>query len=522
MPDGVLKSKLESISHREPTLTQAPNPTHAPSLLDRWRYSFRTRLLLTYTVLWFALNLLTGVTVYWIVSSSLQEKMGEQLLAMGRLVAQTLSGQLAGPLQPSLPDSREIAGLTPVLQGFLKAGVLQDLTLLNPQGTVLLDATGEAVPGFKSPLLSPKNLEALSQNKPVIIPIHAGDFGLLHQSVFIPLPRGLLLQVDADPKSLEVLKKFKTYSLLLGLPGLFLSALVSVLVAGTVLRPISTVVRLVEEVAQGRYPKDPVPSTRRDELGQLETSIRSMSARIEAREVELSHLKKEAENLAEQMKEIAGGIAHEVRNPLGIIRGEAEWIEKKSVGSADIQPASQKIQAQVKALNYLVTRFLEYSRAFRLDLKVQTPADWIESLAQDLAPLAQKQAIQVVKEIRPCGPVEADSALISNSLYNLGLNALQAMPNFGTLTLRLTESDGFARIEVEDTGAGIPDDVLPNLFKPFFSTKVSGTGLGLAFTQKVVLAHGGKIEAFNRKADGYIPAGGAVFRIELPIVKGNA
>jgi signal transduction histidine kinase len=521
LPEGPLKSRLEEFSQRDSTLTQVPNPTHYNSFLDRWRYSFKAKLLLTYTLLWFALTLLTGVTVYWIVSASLQEKMGEQLLAMGKLVAQQLSGELSGPLQPSLPDSKEIAGLTPVLQGFLKAGVLQDITLLNPQDTVLLDATGEAVPGFKTPLLGQKSLEELGRNQPVVLPIHAGDFGLLHQSVFVPLPKGLLLQVDADPKSLEVLKKFKDTSLLLGLAGLFLSALVSMAVAGTVLKPVGTVVRLAEEVAQGRFPKDSSLATRLDELGQLERSILSMSDRIEARETELSRSRKEAENLAGQMKEIAGGIAHEVRNPLGIIRGEAEWIEKKSAGSPDITPAARKIQAQVKALNYLVTRFLEYSRAFKLDLKAQYPAEWIENLAQDLAAQAQKQAVQVAKEIRPCGQVEADSALISNALYNLGLNALQAMPAWGTLTLRLYEEGNFARIEVEDTGPGIPDDVLPKLFKPFFSTKSSGTGLGLAFTLKVVLAHGGKMEAFNRKADGYLPAGGAIFRVELPIVKGN-
>jgi signal transduction histidine kinase len=501
-------------------LTQPTQPIHTPSFFERWRYSFKTKLLLTYTVLWFTLTLLTGTTVYWIVSNSLQEKMGEQLLAMGRLVAQRMNGELSGPLQPSLPDSREMASLTPLLQGFLKAGVLQNITLLNPQGTALLDATGEAVPGFKSPLLNPQNLADLGAGKPVVLPVHAGDFGQLHQSVFIPLPKGLLLQVDADPKSLEVLKRFKTFSLLLGLAGLLLSAFVSIVVARTVLEPVGTVARLAGEVAQGRYPKDSNPTARLDELGQLERSLYQMASRIEARETELSFMRKEAENQAEQMKEIAGGIAHEVRNPLHIIRSEAEWIEKKAAGSQEILPAVQKIQGQVKALNYLVTRFLEYSRAFKLNAKVQYPAELIENLAQDLMESAKKQAVQVVPAIRPCGQIEADSALLSNALYNLGLNALQAMPTWGTLTLRLEEAGDFARIEVEDTGAGIPKEVLPNLFKPFFTTKSSGTGLGLAFTQKVVLAHGGRIEAFNRQGDGYVPAGGAVFRVEIPLVKG--
>ena len=96
------------------------------------------------------------------------------------------------------------------------------------------------------------------------------------------------------------------------------------------------------------------------------------------------------------------------------------------------------------------------------------------------------------------------------------MNALESMPQAGTLTLRLKNDGLFALMEVEDSGPGFSDEAKANLFKPFFSTKASGTGLGLAFVQKVVFAHGGRLEALNS------PSGGAIIRIFLPLLKGES
>ena len=224
------------------------------NLLFFWRRSFKNKLLLTFTGLWLVLSLATGLIIYRIVSQSLEEKMGEQLLAMGRLVGQELSSQFQELSQPKLPGSLA-ATLAPSLRRFLDAGVLQNVTLLNTQGTVLMDATGEAVPGFKTLVLSDREIELLRRNQPVLLPVRAGDFGILHQSVFIPLSNGPILQVDATPKSLEVLSRFRNFSIFLGLVGFFVSALVSLLVAQTVLKPVSNIAWLAYEVAKGRYPE---------------------------------------------------------------------------------------------------------------------------------------------------------------------------------------------------------------------------------------------------------------------------
>ncbi len=440
--------------------------------------------------------------------------MGEQLLSMGRLVGKELSSQFSGLSQPELPGSLT-ATMVPSLRRFLDAGVLENITLLNSQGTVLLDATGEAVPGFKSLLLTEPQIDQLRRNLPVLLPVHAGEFGMLHQSVFIPLSKGTILQVDANPKSLEVLRRFRNFSVLLGLMGFLVSALVSLLVAQTVLKPVETVSNLAREVAKGRYPDTTTPGAQRmDELGQLEGSLLEMSAQIKAREEELSRLRQAAEVQAEQMKEVAAGIAHEVRNPLIIIRGEAEWVEKMAVHLPEAIPPLQKIQDQVKALNYLVRRFLEYGRAFHLDKEFLALEDLLKELEFALTEQARNQAVIVKIEMELLDKVEADRTLLSNSLYNLGLNALEVMPKGGILTLRLRREGLSALVEVEDTGPGFSDDVKSKLFKPFFSTKTSGSGLGLAFVHKVVSAHGGRVEAFN------IPSGGAVFRLYLPISKG--
>ena len=143
------------------------------------------------------------------------------------------------------------------------------------------------------------------------------------------------------------------------------------------------------------------PIRRMDELGQLEASLLEMASQIRDREGELSRLRRTAEEQAEQMKEVAAGIAHEVRNPLVIIRGEVEWVEKMGAHLPEAAMSLRKIQDQVKALNYLIRRFLEYGRAFHLNREPLSLAELLKTLEKALEEQLQNKAVNVKTEIQP-------------------------------------------------------------------------------------------------------------------------
>ena len=336
--------------------------------LDRLNKSFRAKLLLFHALLWSVLFAGTGAVIYHIVYKRLETKMGEQLLAAARLVAQQLESNVPANLQPGFFDSRPSRALSRQLRSFLKAGVLENIILLNEQGTVLLDATGEAVPGFKSGWLQgQKPLEKKVDLKPRVLPLQKGDFGLLHQSVLLPLRPSLFLEVDADPRYLEVLSDFTRVSLVLGFLGLCVSGMAGFFVAQRVLHPINLVFKMTGDIMRGEYPHPGKPA-RSDELGHWVQLMQAMFRKIHNRELELTFLRQAAENQAEEMKMVSAGIAHEVRNPLGVILGQADLIQKKTGHlDPDLQAAAQKIQSQVQTLNNVVTKFLDYSRSFNLE-----------------------------------------------------------------------------------------------------------------------------------------------------------
>lgn len=482
--------------------------------LNRLNQSLKTKLLLFHALLWSFLFAGTGAVVYQIVYHRLEAKMGEQLLAMSQLVAQQLESSVTTRLQPGSFDTPDgfFLNLTARLRGFLKAGILDNIILLDRQGTVLLDATGEAVPGFKRPWRKdPQKLLAKAISKALILPIQKGDFGLLHQSVLLPFAPEMILEVDADPHSLDVIREFTRVSLVLGLVGLCVSGMAGAFVAQRVIRPMNLVYKMTGEVLDGQFPQweGSLPS---DELGRWAKLLQAMFWKIHHRETELGLLRRTAENQAVEMKLVAAGIAHEVRNPLGVIQGQVDRIQKKARDlDLDLQASAEKIQAQVQALNILVSKFLEYSRVFHLERRPFPLPDLLSSVAQDITDQAGRQKVEILQDFGPCEDLSADWNLLYNSFYNLALNSLQVMPQGGKLIFRLRQILNRAMIEVEDNGPGIAPTNLPKLFTPFFSTKAEGTGLGLAFTEKVFRAHGGQIEALNR------PEGGAVFRIILPL-----
>jgi two-component system sensor histidine kinase HydH len=212
---------------------------------------------------------------------------------------------------------------------------------------------------------------------------------------------------------------------------------------------------------------------------------------------------------------LAAGVAHEIRNPLSSLKGFATYFKEKYKVSDRDQDIARIMIQEVDRLNRVVSQLLEFSRPVRLYLQ---PAA-LKPLIEDTFRLVDQQssAIDVAMTLEmddeQCrGRIDADK--MKQVLLNLYHNALDAMPDGGRLSVRVTNAENNSVcLEVKDTGAGIQPKDHPHVFEPYFSTKKSGTGLGLAIVHNIIEAHQGKIEIASQQGEG------TVVRITLPADK---
>src|SRR5262245_57197708 len=207
---------------------------------------------------------------------------------------------------------------------------------------------------------------------------------------------------------------------------------------------------------------------------------------------------------------MAAAIVHEIRNPLGAIKGAAEALESSVPGVR--KEFLDIIKLESDRLNGLVTDFLRLARP-RAPEMLPTP---VREVIDSVVKLARKQAeaSRVRIEIFAAGdlpPVMMDAEQMKQVLLNLILNAIDAMPGGGRLTIYVDRSSNGLVIAVKDTGEGIDPVVRATLFSPFVTTKARGSGLGLAIAHRLVSQHGGRITADDAAG------GGAVFQVWLPL-----
>ncbi len=238
---------------------------------------------------------------------------------------------------------------------------------------------------------------------------------------------------------------------------------------------------------------------------------------------------KERDRLA-AIGEMAAGLAHEIRNPLGAIKGAAQLLvgpDGKPIESADTGEFLTIIVEEADRLNEVVTQFLQYARPERGDRHQQVAvdvSDVVRKTVQLLETSAEEAGVSVELDLAGGLPdVLGSPEQLHQVFLNLGLNAVQAMEAGGTLTIatarRLRSRLGygsFAEIRFRDEGEGIPRDRIPNLFIPFYTTKEKGSGLGLAICQRIVNQHGGAIEVRSQ------PGRGATFSVVLPAMADEA
>lgn len=211
--------------------------------------------------------------------------------------------------------------------------------------------------------------------------------------------------------------------------------------------------------------------------------------------------------------QLSAGLAHEIRNPLSTIKGSAEMLLRNVDGNGAVaHELAGFISTEVDRTNALVTRFLDFARPLALHLEKTEIAEVIDEAVAEVEKHTPPLDVSIYKNYSPdIPPLLLDRQLIERVLYNLLLNAAQASPPQGSVTVVTRQVGDTVEVGVVDRGSGIAAKDRESIFNPFFTTKSSGVGLGLAIVAKIVDEHGGQITVESE------PGAGSVFRVFLPM-----
>jgi PAS domain S-box-containing protein len=251
---------------------------------------------------------------------------------------------------------------------------------------------------------------------------------------------------------------------------------------------------------------------------ELERRVEERTAALQREMAERRRLEQEAQRAQHfaLLGRLAAGVSHEIRNPLGAIFLHVDLLEEElhqpsADGPTLIAQSLAEIKTQLARLDDLVQSYLSLVRVANLERQVQDLGAAVQTWAAEFAALAAPRRVAIrVRGLEALGSVAFHASTLRRALLNLVQNALDAMPQGGTITLAGARTATHAQLEVRDTGCGVPAERLSRLFEPLYTTKPGGTGLGLYIVQEIVAAHGGHIAVHSAVGRG------TTFTVRLP------
>lgn len=235
---------------------------------------------------------------------------------------------------------------------------------------------------------------------------------------------------------------------------------------------------------------------------------------IQKRAMERLRLKErlsKAERLS-ALGEMAAGISHEIRNPLGIIRSSAELLKKKVTKFDPSNTIPDIIVEEASRLNNIITGFINFAMPRSPVLIPCRIEEVIEKNITYLSVQIKEKGYAINRNYQNFLPeIQADANMLYQSFLNIFINAMQAMPAGGAIDVTISADDHIVTVNFDDQGQGIDDQVLEKIWDPFFTTKEMGTGLGLGIVKNIIESHSGSIQILNREL------GGARVTVELPV-----
>jgi two-component system, NtrC family, nitrogen regulation sensor histidine kinase NtrY len=442
-------------------------------------------------------NLPDGVTLS--LSAIRQVQIGDKPLYVigGRRLDKDFMGSLELP-----------AGMRAILYPNLAKGFYPEL-LVAPSGSVP-----------QAQRLAPLIEQVQAQRQEATSLLHWSNSAVDDESVHaIPLSGqdnqllGILLVGNTRRPYVELRNRIRSVALLAASAGIILAILFSGWASSRVTRPVEQLAEAAREVAAGNW-NTRVPVNSSDELGALAESFNRMTGELLDQRERLV----QAERVA-AWRELARRLAHELKNPLFPLQLTVENLVRARRQSPEqfdevFRESSATMLAEIANLKTIISRFSEFSRMPQPQFqRVQ-----VNEIVQNVARLLQAQlqspehpAIECRLELAEAlQPIAADPELLHRAFSNLALNAMDAMPQGGTLTLRARPSGDRVAVEIADTGSGLTAEECERLFTPYYTSKAHGTGLGLAIVQSIISDHGGRISVHSQ------PGRGATFMIELP------
>ncbi len=425
----------------------------------------------------------------------------------------------------------------------LKGQALADIVILDEQGKMLSSTLVEPEEGYGVLELGPLGAQGESfQSTSVSLKL----YGRAYEGIYSPLTlrgesKGYLGVIVPSDYVLNVISTSRnTFSLIFTL-GTVAVIVLGYILAQHVARPILRLRAISQAVAGGDLEQSS-GLDRSDEIGELANAFDIMTLRLRERTEEAARLYSEtiqrnkeladinarlqaaqaqlvqSEKLA-AVGQLTAGIVHDVKNPLAVIKGLAEELAEETDADEFTRQGLQTIRESASRANTIVTDLLKFARQSSPEMQRRDLRDTLESVYRLTEYLLRKGKVKLVSEL-PDHPVMTtyDSQQIEQVIINLVTNAVQAMPDGGELRIRLTKDETKARIDVEDSGIGIPQENLLKIFDPFFTTKPEGegTGLGLSVSYGIVSEHGGSITVESEQGVG------TTFHVVLPLREGES
>jgi signal transduction histidine kinase len=346
---------------------------------------------------------------------------------------------------------------------------------------------------------------AQSPNAPQIVSLRGTSYRVVHGRLPADSPVALVTLMmplrDADRAKRDMTLAVVGWTL----AGILLVAYVGNRIARTLTTPVRELADVTRAVADGDWSRSATVRAD-DEVGQLAKAFNEMTAQLRRSREQLV----QAERLA-TAGQMAATFAHEIGNPLSSIKMMMQ-LASEQTDDPKLSRYIENTLVEIDRLNDIVEGMLDFSRPALTNLRPCDLRDVVENVLELMGANFAHHAIRVSFEARATPTVRADPDALKRVFLNLLLNSMQAQPNGGEIVVTIDAHQGFASVDVADTGKGFTDEAIQALFRPFFTTKTRGSGLGLATVRRIVEQHGGEVAVENRAN------GGAVVRVTLPLV----